>query len=89
MDISHIDVVLDISNSDCDISGNPLDTSSSTVDLSMDLIDYPIVLNLYVNSDMPELVEKYKSHIEKHNKKVSEDPFPDSGFDLFVPQDFW
>jgi len=91
MDISHIDVVLDISNSDCDISGtlSPLDTSSSTVDLSMELIDYPIVLNLYVNSDMPELVEKYKSHIEKHNKKVSEDPFPDSGFDLFVPQDFW
>jgi dUTP pyrophosphatase len=66
----------------CDVSGS---RSPSIVET----IDYPIVLNLYVNTDIPELVEKYKTHIEKHNQKVSTDPFPDSGFDLFVPQEFW
>jgi len=62
---------------------------SGTNTLETPMIDHPIVLNLYVNTEMHDLVAKYKTAIEKHNKKVSEDPFPDSGFDLFVPQEFW
>lgn len=96
MDISNIDISSSMVTTDCDVSGSitpldvsgsnlPLDVSSSTVEA----IDYPIVLNLYVNAFIPELVAKYKTHIEKHNKKVSEDPYPDSGFDLFVPHEFW
>ena len=70
-----------------------VDLSNSTVTcespLMMELLDYPIVLNLYVNQDMPELVEKYKESIKKHNTQVIQNAFPDSGFDLFVPQEFW
>lgn len=70
---------------------SPLDVSGTTLsdDLAMEMIDAPIVLNLYVNRDMPELVEKYKEHIQKHNTHVDTDPYPNSGFDLFVPQEFW
>lgn len=85
IDVSCLDVSVETDT----IDDSGLDVSCSTVELMMDIIDYPIVLNLYVDCTMPELVEKYKTHIQKHNKKVSEDPFPDSGFDLFVPQEFW
>lgn len=43
------------------------------------------ILNLYVNCDNEELVDKYRSHIEQHNRAILTDPFPNSGFDLFVP----
>jgi dUTP pyrophosphatase len=44
------------------------------------------VLKIAVNPNKPELVELYKSHIEKHNASIITDPFPNSGFDLFVPE---
>ena len=101
MDISNLDVSCSVSTINCDdvsgvdVSGVDVSGSDSTTTSILDIsnltfvIDYPIILNLYVNSEMHELVAKYKTAIEKHNKKVSEDPFPDSGFDLFVPQEFW
>lgn len=45
------------------------------------------ILKLAVSPDNPELLEKYKHHIEKHNHMVLHDPFPNSGFDIFVPSD--
>lgn len=44
-------------------------------------------LYIHVNSNFPELLEMYKSHIEKHNQEMRENPFPNSGFDLLVPTD--
>jgi len=44
------------------------------------------VLKIAVNHNKPELVELYKSHIQKHNTTIITDPFPNSGFDLFVPE---
>jgi len=44
------------------------------------------VLKIAVNPDKPELVELYKTHIQKHNASIITDPFPNSGFDLFVPE---
>ena len=44
------------------------------------------LLRIFVNPDYPELVELYKGAVEKHNAKMDQD-FPDSGFDLFVPED--
>ena len=85
VDLSGLDVSIESVTTDA--SG--LDISHSSTDLMMEIIDYPIVLNLYVDNTMSKLVEKYRKHIQKHNQKVSEDPFPDSGFDLFVPQEFW
>lgn len=66
-----------------------LDISGVTQDLMMDFINHPIVLNLYVNSEYPELVQLYKDHIQKHNLHIQNDPYPNSGFDLFVPEEFW
>jgi dUTP pyrophosphatase len=44
------------------------------------------VLHIAVNPNKPELVELYKTHIQKHNASIITDPFPNSGFDLFVPE---
>jgi dUTP pyrophosphatase len=44
------------------------------------------VLKIAVNQNKPELVELYKTHIQKHNVSILTDPFPNSGFDLFVPE---
>lgn len=44
------------------------------------------VLYLYVDKTIPELYENYKKHIESHNYRIDTDPFPNSGFDLFVPE---
>lgn len=56
----------------------------------MDMSDSPnksiATLTLYVPSSDPELVEMYRSHIEKHNASVENDVYSNSGFDLFVPE---
>jgi len=44
------------------------------------------VVKIAVNPNKPELVELYKTHIQKHNASILTDPFPNSGFDLFVPE---
>lgn len=43
-------------------------------------------LKIYINPEYPELMEIYKKAVEKHNKNILKD-FPDSGFDLYVPND--
>lgn len=44
------------------------------------------VLNLYCCSEEGDKFrELYESHIKKHNEKMVNDKFPDSGFDLLVP----
>jgi dUTP pyrophosphatase len=44
------------------------------------------VLKLAVQSDDPELLELYSGHIAKHNASLDTSEFPNSGFDLFVPE---
>jgi len=43
------------------------------------------ILYLHVNGDN-ELQQQYKEHVEKHNEKTRTNAFPDSGFDLFIPE---
>ena len=45
------------------------------------------ILKLYVNQTNQELVDLYRSHVQQHNTAILSDPFPNSGFDLFVPID--
>lgn len=42
---------------------------------------------LYISVDQTDvqLIQKYKTHIESHNHKVTTSIHPDSGFDLFIP----
>jgi dUTP pyrophosphatase len=44
------------------------------------------VLNVAVNPNKPELTDLYKNHVENHNRSLFSDPFPNAGFDLFVPE---
>jgi dUTPase len=43
------------------------------------------ILKLYVNSQNTGLLNLYQTHIHTHNQAILNDPFPNSGFDLFVP----
>lgn len=45
------------------------------------------VLHMYVSTDYPHLIQVYKEQIAKHNKKVISDSHPDSGFDVFIPEE--
>ena len=45
------------------------------------------VLKLAVSKSDAKLAELYKTHIDKHNESTLSSSFPNSGFDLFVPQD--
>ena len=44
------------------------------------------ILSIHVNGDT-ELVNKYSEQIEQHNNNMFSNKFPDSGFDLLVPDD--
>ena len=43
-------------------------------------------LKLYVNSSNEELIELYKEHVSNHNSHLFNDPLPNSGFDVFIPE---
>jgi dUTPase len=43
------------------------------------------ILKLSVNSDNQELTELYKKHVEEHNARMISDVYPNSGFDVFIP----
>lgn len=45
------------------------------------------VLKIYVKSDNQELKKLYQEQCEKHNHQIMNDPFPNSGFDLFIPEE--
>lgn len=44
------------------------------------------ILMLYVDNENTELYHLYSDHVNKHNEKMSSDPLPNSGFDLFFPE---
>jgi len=46
-----------------------------------------VVLKLAVNRNNPILYELYKKYADDHNKSMLNDPFPNAGFDLFVPDE--
>lgn len=47
-------------------------------------IDYEKAI-LYM-SVSPELMDQYVAHADKHNISILTDPYPNSGFDLFFPE---
>jgi len=46
-----------------------------------------VLLEIYVDESKPELLEKYKAYIEKHNNELDNNLYPNAGFDLFIPDD--
>lgn len=46
------------------------------------------ILKIVLDERMPEAIKiQYTNHINKHNSQVLNDPYPNSGFDLLVPND--
>jgi len=45
------------------------------------------ILKLYVRSDDAELVSLYRQHVKEHNESIIQSYYPNSGFDIFIPQD--
>jgi dUTP pyrophosphatase len=45
------------------------------------------VLNVAIDHSNNELSELYREHVNKHNFQILNDEYPNSGFDVFVPQD--
>ena len=45
-----------------------------------------IQLNLALTEDHP-YYESYIGQAERHNNSINSDPFPNSGFDLYIPCD--
>jgi len=45
------------------------------------------LLKLYVDPANNTLLDTYKKHIAAHNEKLRDAQFPDSGFDVFVPEE--
>uniref|UniRef100_A0A6C0I1X8 dUTP diphosphatase n=1 Tax=viral metagenome TaxID=1070528 RepID=A0A6C0I1X8_9ZZZZ len=43
------------------------------------------ILKLAICSTDNQMIDLYKTHVEKHNAAILNDPFPNAGFDLFVP----
>ena len=48
-----------------------------------------VVLKLYVKPGNPELLAKYKELSIVHNQKLESSTFPDAGFDLLIPCNYW
>jgi len=48
-----------------------------------------LVLKVYVKPGNPELLVKYKELSAAHNRKLDSSMFPDSGFDLLIPCNYW
>jgi dUTP pyrophosphatase len=46
-----------------------------------------MVLKLFIDSNDTTLLNTYQDAVNKHNNKILSDDFPDSGFDIFVPND--
>lgn len=44
------------------------------------------ILYLYVDKSVPGLYDTYQNHVEEHNNKIENSKYPDSGFDLLVPE---
>ena len=44
-------------------------------------------LKIWIDPTNVELREKYVEHVKNHNDHIATDEFPNSGFDLLIPQD--
>lgn len=44
------------------------------------------LLNIYIDPEYKYLYDIYKNHIDAHNYGMRTDPYPNSGFDIFVPK---
>lgn len=63
--------------------------TSSVSSLSEFIGHDKLVLKVYVKPGNPELLAKYKELSVAHNQKLETSIYPDSGFDLLIPCNYW
>ncbi len=51
------------------------------------MIEPSYTLYMHVNTDNDELYRMYEDSVSRHNNSVYHDPNPDSGFDVYVPEE--
>lgn len=66
---------------------HPNDLASSNLFFTFRNLNSLMLLKIFVEN--PELKEKYKEAAEKHNLKMKNDKYPDAGFDIFTPEDYF
>lgn len=62
------------------------DNTPTQLFLKHNKLDTCMLVKLYVENE--ELKQKYLQTAKVHNDKMKNDEFPDSGFDLFAPEDY-
>jgi len=45
------------------------------------------ILKISIINNNPDFIQKYISHIDKHNNSIINDEYPNSGFNLLIPKD--
>ena len=65
---------------------NKIDEIINNIDDIDDLTKFAI-LKLYVNKENEELINLYTQHVEKHNETILNSTHPNSGFDIFIPNE--
>ena len=65
---------------------NRIDKIINNIDNTVDLSKLAI-LKLYVNKENEELINLYTQHVEKHNDTILNSTHPNSGFDIFIPNE--
>jgi len=43
------------------------------------------ILKVYIDPQYNHLYDIYKNHVDAHNEAITNDPYPNSGFDIFIP----
>lgn len=44
-------------------------------------------LKIFIDTDDNDLINLYKSAVKKHNDEIKNNPYPNSGFDIFIPEE--
>ena len=65
---------------------NKIDKIINNIDNTVNLSKFAI-LKLYVNKENEELINLYTQHVEKHNETILNSTHPNSGFDIFIPNE--
>ena len=86
--------LIDIDDGDCIINHNYTYNETTNFDIDeicnellIDYYDKIMILRIFIDTDDYILSNKYDEEIEKHNMKTMDTDYPNSGFQLFLPEE--
>tara|TARA_Y100000816_G_scaffold284576_1_gene262986 strand:+ start:20528 stop:21115 length:588 start_codon:yes stop_codon:yes gene_type:complete len=66
---------------------NPNDLAPANLFFTFRNLNSLMLLKIFVED--PELKKKYKEAADNHNLKMKKENYPDAGFDIFTPEDYF